>query len=64
MTGDRGSESGPAPESGPASGVSFVISSVPDAWKPDFISESEEAAHRVSELKRYLHEQKEVTCRR
>ena len=39
------------------------LSSVPDAWKPDFISESEEAAHRVSELKRYLHEQKEVTCR-
>ncbi|KAL1781119.1 telomerase protein component 1 [Sigmodon hispidus] len=40
------------------------LSSVPDAWKPDFISESEETAHRVSELKRYLHEQKEVTCRR
>nr|XP_021494699.1 telomerase protein component 1 isoform X1 [Meriones unguiculatus] len=40
------------------------LSSVPDAWKPDFISESEEAAHRVSELKRYLHNQKEVTCRR
>ncbi|XP_031217755.1 telomerase protein component 1 [Mastomys coucha] len=39
------------------------LSSVPDAWKPDFLSESEEAAHRVSELKRYLHEQKEVTCR-
>ncbi|XP_021037581.1 telomerase protein component 1 isoform X1 [Mus caroli] len=39
------------------------LSSVPDTWKPDFISESEEAAHRVSELKRYLHEQKEVTCR-
>ncbi|XP_057642086.1 telomerase protein component 1 [Chionomys nivalis] len=40
------------------------LSSVPDAWKPDFISESEETAHRVSELRRYLHEQKEVTCRR
>nr|XP_006994908.1 telomerase protein component 1 [Peromyscus maniculatus bairdii] len=39
------------------------LSSVPDAWKPDFISESEETAHRVSELKRYLHQQKEVTCR-
>ncbi|XP_040591714.1 telomerase protein component 1 isoform X2 [Mesocricetus auratus] len=40
------------------------LSSVPDAWKPDFISESEEAARRVSELKSYLHKQKEVTCRR
>ncbi|KAL6032473.1 hypothetical protein STEG23_021751, partial [Scotinomys teguina] len=40
------------------------LSSVPDAWKPDFISESEETAHRVSELKSYLHKQKEVTCRR
>lgn len=40
------------------------LSSVPDVWKPDFISESEEAAHRVSELKRFLQEQKEVTCRR
>ncbi|XP_050998953.1 LOW QUALITY PROTEIN: telomerase protein component 1 [Acomys russatus] len=39
------------------------LSSVPDAWKPDFISESEEAAHRVLELKRYLHSQEEVTCR-
>ncbi|XP_051032731.1 telomerase protein component 1 [Phodopus roborovskii] len=40
------------------------LSSVPDAWKPDFISESEETAHRVSELKSYLHKHKEVTCRR
>lgn len=51
------------PASGLTPGVSLVVSSVPDAWKPDFISESEETAHRVSELKRYLHQQKEVTCR-
>lgn len=56
--GRLGSESGPTP------GVSLVVSSVPDAWKPDFISESEETAHRVSELRSYLQEQKEVTCRR
>uniref|UniRef100_A0A8C3WJJ7 Telomerase associated protein 1 n=1 Tax=Catagonus wagneri TaxID=51154 RepID=A0A8C3WJJ7_9CETA len=43
---------------------SSFLSSVPDAWKPDFISESEEAAHRISELKSYLHRQKGITCRR
>ncbi|NIG61793.1 telomerase protein component 1 isoform X2 [Pontoporia blainvillei] len=40
------------------------LSSVPDAWKSDFISESEEAAHRLSELKSYLSRQEGVTCRR
>jgi telomerase protein component 1 len=43
---------------------SSFLSSVPDAWRPDFISESEEAAHRISELKSYLCRQKEITCRR
>uniref|UniRef100_A0A8D2AMB6 Telomerase associated protein 1 n=1 Tax=Sciurus vulgaris TaxID=55149 RepID=A0A8D2AMB6_SCIVU len=43
---------------------SSFLSSVPDAWRPDFISESKEAAHRISELKSYLSRQKEITCRR
>ncbi|XP_062944572.1 telomerase protein component 1 isoform X2 [Cynocephalus volans] len=43
---------------------SSFLSSVPDAWKSDFISESEEAAHRISELKSYLSRQKRITCRR
>ncbi|XP_037690358.1 telomerase protein component 1 isoform X2 [Choloepus didactylus] len=43
---------------------SSFLSSVPDAWKSDFISESEEAAHRISELKHYLSRQKEITFRR
>ncbi|KAM5235460.1 LOW QUALITY PROTEIN: telomerase protein component 1 [Ctenodactylus gundi] len=42
---------------------SSFLSSVPDAWRPDFISESEEAAHRISKLKSYLSRHKEVTCR-
>ncbi|KAM6181674.1 telomerase protein component 1 [Erethizon dorsatum] len=41
---------------------SSFLSSVPDTWRPDFISESEEAAQRMSELKSYLSRQKEVTC--
>lgn len=45
-------------------GVSLVVSSVPDAWKSDFTSESEEAAHRISELKSYLSRQQGITCRR
>ncbi|KAM7158808.1 telomerase protein component 1 isoform 1-T4 [Molossus nigricans] len=40
------------------------LSSVPDAWKPDFAAESEEAAHRISELKSYLSKHNGVTCRR
>lgn len=44
--------------------VSLVVSSVPDAWKPDFTPESEEAVHRISELKSYLNKQKGVTCHR
>ncbi|XP_055989915.1 telomerase protein component 1 [Sorex fumeus] len=40
------------------------LSSVPDAWKSDFTSESEEAAHRISELKSYLSRQEEVLCQR
>lgn len=51
------------PESRSTLGVSLV-SSVPDAWKPDFAPESEEAAHRISELKSNLNKQKGVTCRR
>ncbi|XP_045678527.1 telomerase protein component 1 isoform X1 [Phyllostomus hastatus] len=43
---------------------SSFLSSVPDAWKPDFIPESEEAVRRISELKSYLNKQKGVTCRR
>ncbi|XP_054421609.1 telomerase protein component 1 [Pteronotus mesoamericanus] len=43
---------------------SSFLSSVPDAWKPDFIPESEEAVRRISELKSYLSEQEGVTCRR
>uniref|UniRef100_A0A8C9PQQ8 Telomerase associated protein 1 n=1 Tax=Spermophilus dauricus TaxID=99837 RepID=A0A8C9PQQ8_SPEDA len=43
---------------------SSFLSSVPDSWRPDFISESKEAAHRISELKSYLSRQKEITCRR
>ncbi|XP_036094988.1 telomerase protein component 1 isoform X1 [Rousettus aegyptiacus] len=43
---------------------SSFLSSVPDAWKPDFIPESEEAVHRISELKSYLNKQKGITCRR
>lgn len=63
MTGAEGLSLAPPLSLAPLLGC-LVVSSVPDAWKPDFLSESEEAAHRVSELKRYLHEQKEVTCRR
>ncbi|KAK2498922.1 hypothetical protein MC885_003950 [Smutsia gigantea] len=40
------------------------LGSVPDAWKADFTSESEEAAHRISQLKSYLSRQKGITCRR
>ncbi|KAK1338869.1 hypothetical protein QTO34_019536 [Cnephaeus nilssonii] len=43
---------------------SSFLSSVPDAWKPDFTPESEEAVHRISELKSYLNKQKGVTCHR
>uniref|UniRef100_G1RIT5 Telomerase protein component 1 n=1 Tax=Nomascus leucogenys TaxID=61853 RepID=G1RIT5_NOMLE len=43
---------------------SSFLSSVPDAWKSDFVSESEEAACRISELKSYLSRQKGITCRR
>ncbi|XP_072818855.1 telomerase protein component 1 isoform X2 [Vicugna pacos] len=43
---------------------SSFLSSVPDAWKSDFTSESEEAALRISELKSYLSRQKGITCRR
>lgn len=45
-------------------GVSLGVSSVPDAWKSDFTSESEEAAHRISELKSFLSRQQGITCRR
>uniref|UniRef100_A0A2K6SDJ7 Telomerase protein component 1 n=1 Tax=Saimiri boliviensis boliviensis TaxID=39432 RepID=A0A2K6SDJ7_SAIBB len=41
---------------------SSFLSSVPDAWKSDFVSESEEAACRISELKSYLSRQKGITC--
>uniref|UniRef100_A0A452TVM3 Telomerase associated protein 1 n=1 Tax=Ursus maritimus TaxID=29073 RepID=A0A452TVM3_URSMA len=43
---------------------SSFLSSVPDAWKSDFTSESEEAAHRISELKSFLSRQQGITCRR
>ncbi|XP_007949412.1 telomerase protein component 1 [Orycteropus afer afer] len=43
---------------------SSFLSSVPDTWKSDFIPESEEAAHRITELKSYLSKQEEITCRR
>nr|XP_002753746.3 telomerase protein component 1 isoform X2 [Callithrix jacchus] len=43
---------------------SSFLSSVPGAWKSDFVSESEEAACRISELKSYLSRQKGITCRR
>ncbi|XP_036592246.1 telomerase protein component 1 isoform X2 [Trichosurus vulpecula] len=43
---------------------SSFLSSVPDAWKTDFASESEEAAERISELKSYLDKQECVTCHR
>uniref|UniRef100_A0A671FNJ2 Telomerase protein component 1 n=1 Tax=Rhinolophus ferrumequinum TaxID=59479 RepID=A0A671FNJ2_RHIFE len=43
---------------------SSFLSSVPEAWKPDFISESEEAVRRISELKSYLNKHKGITCRR
>ncbi|KAM9066652.1 telomerase protein component 1 isoform X3 [Sarcophilus harrisii] len=43
---------------------SSFLSSVPDAWKMDFASESEEAAERISELKSYLDKQEGVTCHR
>ncbi|XP_006835617.1 PREDICTED: telomerase protein component 1 [Chrysochloris asiatica] len=43
---------------------SSFLSSVPDTWKSDFIPESKEAAHRLTELKSYLSKQKELTCRR
>ncbi|NP_001297242.1 telomerase protein component 1 [Heterocephalus glaber] len=42
---------------------SSFLSSVPDMWRPDFVSESEEAAQRISELKSYLSTRKEITCR-
>lgn len=45
-------------------GVFLVVSSVPEAWKPDFISESEEAVRRISELKSYLNKHKGITSRR
>ncbi|XP_045143661.1 telomerase protein component 1 [Echinops telfairi] len=37
---------------------------VPETWKSDFIPESKEAAHRITELKSHLSKQSEVTCRR
>ncbi|XP_004413083.1 PREDICTED: telomerase protein component 1 [Odobenus rosmarus divergens] len=43
---------------------SSFLSSVPDAWKSDFTSEFEEAAHRISELKSFLSRQQGITCRR
>ncbi|XP_043840432.1 telomerase protein component 1 [Dromiciops gliroides] len=43
---------------------SSFLSSVPDAWKIDFASESEEAAEKISELKSYLDKQEGVTCHR
>ncbi|KAL4692612.1 hypothetical protein H8959_016422 [Pygathrix nigripes] len=43
---------------------SSFLSSVPDTWKSDFVSESEEAACRISELKSCLSRQKGITCRR
>ncbi|XP_051678544.2 telomerase protein component 1 isoform X2 [Oryctolagus cuniculus] len=43
---------------------SSFLSSVPDAWKSDFASESEDAARRISELKSYLSRREGVTCRR
>ncbi|XP_066199241.1 telomerase protein component 1 [Saccopteryx leptura] len=43
---------------------SSFLSSVPDTWKPDFIPESEEAVHRISELKSYLNKQEGISCRR
>uniref|UniRef100_A0A4X2LLE4 Telomerase associated protein 1 n=1 Tax=Vombatus ursinus TaxID=29139 RepID=A0A4X2LLE4_VOMUR len=43
---------------------SSFLSSVPDAWKTDFASESEEAAERISELKSYLDKQEGVACHR
>lgn len=46
------------------SGVLLGVSSVPDAWKSDFTSESEEAARRIAELKSFLSRQQGVTCRR
>ncbi|XP_032199046.1 telomerase protein component 1 isoform X2 [Mustela erminea] len=39
------------------------LSSVPDTWKPDFTSESEEAAHQISELKSFLSRREGLTCR-
>eukprot|EP00071_Canis_lupus_P050235 XP_022283792.1 telomerase protein component 1 isoform X2 [Canis lupus familiaris] len=42
---------------------SSFLSSVPDAWKSDFTSESEEAARRIAELKSFLSRQQGVTCR-
>nr|XP_025847862.1 telomerase protein component 1 [Vulpes vulpes] len=42
---------------------SSFLSSVPDAWKSDFTSESEEAARRITELKSFLSRQQGVTCR-
>ncbi|XP_021569917.1 telomerase protein component 1 [Carlito syrichta] len=43
---------------------SSFLGSVPDAWKSDFVSESEEAARRISELKNYLSRKKGIICRR
>ncbi|XP_019665763.2 telomerase protein component 1 isoform X1 [Ailuropoda melanoleuca] len=43
---------------------SGFLRSVPDAWKSDLTSESEEAARRISELKSFLSRQQGVTCRR
>uniref|UniRef100_A0A5F8H3W6 Telomerase associated protein 1 n=1 Tax=Monodelphis domestica TaxID=13616 RepID=A0A5F8H3W6_MONDO len=43
---------------------SSFLSSVPDGWKIDFASESDEAAERISDLKSYLDKQEGVTCHR
>nr|XP_013009973.1 telomerase protein component 1-like [Cavia porcellus] len=43
---------------------SSFLRSVPETWRPDFTSESEEAAQRISALKSYLSTQKGTTCRR
>ncbi|XP_049624684.1 telomerase protein component 1 [Suncus etruscus] len=61
---DRGSRLQPAAQALVYFRDPGFLSSVPDAWKPDFISESKEAAHRISELKSYLSRQKEVLCGR
>nr|XP_023421639.1 telomerase protein component 1-like [Cavia porcellus] len=43
---------------------SSFLRSVPETWRSDFTSESEEAAQRMSALKSYLSTQKGTTCRR